>query len=238
MSGARGLFRRRCRVAQPRSTAAVDGDSRCLCEVCRLVELTGNPKLQHIVRHTRTITQQRPKTYDTREFDRAIADSPTLRRADVANGCQGHRPRHDAWLAVAAALRPAVTAATLLYGQNWEDSAIEVAALKVGPDDRVIAVGGAGYGIQPACTTTSAAVRGRPKYSAVASLRLKLAAVCRLRPGEATAFLGGTEDHGGSQHSRCLHRILTPIPPDFGTITWRRSNTASSRKGESSAISR
>jgi len=51
-----------------------------------VVELTGNPKLQNIVRHTRTITQQleTAKTYDTREFDRAIADSPTLRRADVS----------------------------------------------------------------------------------------------------------------------------------------------------------
>ena len=90
-----------------------------------------------------------------------------------------------------------MTAATLLYGQNWEDSAIEVAALKVGPDDRVIAVGGAG------CTVLSLlAQRPRQLYAVDRNtaqlhlLRLKLAAVCRLRPGEATAFLGGTEDHG------------------------------------------
>ena len=89
-----------------------------------------------------------------------------------------------------------MTAATLLYGQNWEDSAIELEALKVGPDDRVIAVGGAG------CTVLSLlAQRPRLLYAIDRNaaqlhlLRLKLTAVLRLAPGHATAFLGGTEDN-------------------------------------------
>ena len=90
-----------------------------------------------------------------------------------------------------------MTAATLLYGQNWEDPALEIAALKVGRDDRVIAVGGAG------CTVLSLlAQQPRQLYAIDRNpaqlhlLRLKLAAVCQLQPGRATAFLGGTEDHG------------------------------------------
>lgn len=45
-----------------------------------VVELTGNPKLQHIIRQTRTLTQQLEiaKIYDRQEFDRAIADNPEL----------------------------------------------------------------------------------------------------------------------------------------------------------------
>jgi S-adenosylmethionine-diacylglycerol 3-amino-3-carboxypropyl transferase len=89
-----------------------------------------------------------------------------------------------------------MTAATLLYGQNWEDSAIELAALKVGPDDRVVAIGGAG------CTVLSLlAQRPRQLYAVDRNaaqlhlLRLKLAAVSRLEPRHATAFLGGTEDN-------------------------------------------
>lgn len=90
-----------------------------------------------------------------------------------------------------------MTAATLLYGQNWEDSAIELAALKVVRDDRVIAVGGAG------CTVLSLlAQRPRQLYAVDRNpaqlhlLRLKFTAVSRLAPGQATAFLGGTEDKG------------------------------------------
>jgi S-adenosylmethionine-diacylglycerol 3-amino-3-carboxypropyl transferase len=90
-----------------------------------------------------------------------------------------------------------MTEATLLYGQNWEDSAVELAALKVSPDDRVVAVGGAG------CTVLSLlAQRPRQLYAVDRNaaqlhlLRLKLAAVSRLEPRHATAFLGGTEDNG------------------------------------------
>jgi nucleoside-diphosphate-sugar epimerase len=45
-----------------------------------VVELTGNPKLQHIIRQTRTLTQQLEigKIYDRREFNRATAENPTL----------------------------------------------------------------------------------------------------------------------------------------------------------------
>ena len=90
-----------------------------------------------------------------------------------------------------------MTAATLLYGQNWEDSAIEVAALNVGPDDRVIAVAGAG------CTVLSLLAQRPRRLDAVDRneaqlhlLRLKLAAVCGLQSGQATAFLGGVEADG------------------------------------------
>jgi len=50
-----------------------------------VVELTGNSKLQRIIRQTRTITHQLEiaKTYDTHEFDRAIADNPALHLANV-----------------------------------------------------------------------------------------------------------------------------------------------------------
>jgi nucleoside-diphosphate-sugar epimerase len=50
-----------------------------------VVELTGNPKLQHIIRQTRTLTQQLEiaKTYDSHEFNRAIADSRTLQLGHV-----------------------------------------------------------------------------------------------------------------------------------------------------------
>jgi nucleoside-diphosphate-sugar epimerase len=50
-----------------------------------VVELTGNPRLQHIIRQTQTLTQQLEiaKIYDTHEFDRAIADNPTLHLANV-----------------------------------------------------------------------------------------------------------------------------------------------------------
>ncbi len=80
----------------------------------------------------------------------------------------------------------------LLYGQNWEDSAVEVAALKIVPTDRVIAVAGAG------CTALTLLAQGPQCLHAVDRsaaqlhlLRLKLAAVCQLRPGQAAGFLGG-----------------------------------------------
>jgi nucleoside-diphosphate-sugar epimerase len=51
----------------------------------RVVELTGNPRLQHIIRQTRTLTQQLEiaKIYDSHEFDRAIADNLMLRLGHV-----------------------------------------------------------------------------------------------------------------------------------------------------------
>jgi nucleoside-diphosphate-sugar epimerase len=50
-----------------------------------VVELTGNAKLQHIIRQTRTLTQQLEiaKVYDTQQFDRAIAGNPALRLTHV-----------------------------------------------------------------------------------------------------------------------------------------------------------
>ncbi len=82
----------------------------------------------------------------------------------------------------------------LLYGQNWEDSDVEVAALSIGPTDRVIAIAGAG------CTTLALLAQGPQRLHAVDRnvpqlhlLLLKLAAVCQLRPEQAAGFLGGTE---------------------------------------------
>jgi nucleoside-diphosphate-sugar epimerase len=45
-----------------------------------IVEITGNTKLQHIIRQTRTLTQQLEiaKIYDRREFERAAAANPML----------------------------------------------------------------------------------------------------------------------------------------------------------------
>jgi S-adenosylmethionine-diacylglycerol 3-amino-3-carboxypropyl transferase len=85
----------------------------------------------------------------------------------------------------------------LLYGQNWEDSALEIDALDIRRSDRVIAVAGAG------CTTLALLARGPRSLHAVDRnlaqlqlLRLKLAAVCHLPPGEAAGFLGGVRaDH-------------------------------------------
>jgi S-adenosylmethionine-diacylglycerol 3-amino-3-carboxypropyl transferase len=85
----------------------------------------------------------------------------------------------------------------LLYGQNWEDSALEIAALNICPSDRVVAVAGAG------CTTLALLAQGPQRLHAVDRniaqlhlLRLKLAAVCHLPVGQATGFLGGVRaDH-------------------------------------------
>jgi S-adenosylmethionine-diacylglycerol 3-amino-3-carboxypropyl transferase len=109
-----------------------------------------------------------------------------------------------------------MTVATLLYGQNWEDSAVELAALKVGRDDRVVAVGGAG------CTVLSLlAQRPRQLYAVDRNaaqlhlLRLKLAAVSRLEPRHATAFLGGTEDNGRLATFQMLAPHLDPDAAKF-----------------------
>ena len=155
-----------------------------------------------------------------------------------ANGCRRSSPTAWRLAGVAAAPRLAVTAATLLYGQNWEDSAIELEALKVGPDDRVIAVGGAG------CTVLSLlAQRPRQLYAIDRNaaqlhlLRLKFAAVLPAPTGTATAFLGGTEDHARLATFQMLAPHLDADTAQFWRPTRRRSNTGSSRKGESSATS-
>jgi S-adenosylmethionine-diacylglycerol 3-amino-3-carboxypropyl transferase len=81
-----------------------------------------------------------------------------------------------------------------VYGQNWEDSALEIAALNIEPTDRVIAVAGAG------CTVLALLAQGPQCLHAVDRnaaqlhlLLLKLTAVCQLGPVPATAFLGGAE---------------------------------------------
>jgi S-adenosylmethionine-diacylglycerol 3-amino-3-carboxypropyl transferase len=85
----------------------------------------------------------------------------------------------------------------LFYGHNWEDSNTEVAALDIGPADRVIAIAGGG------CTVLTLLAQGPQRLHAVDRsaaqihlLLLKLAAVCQLPPGQAVGFLGGIEADG------------------------------------------
>jgi S-adenosylmethionine-diacylglycerol 3-amino-3-carboxypropyl transferase len=80
----------------------------------------------------------------------------------------------------------------LMYAMNWEDPRLELEALAVGPEDRVLAVAGAG------CTALSLLGRGPRSLDAVDLSRpqlrmvaLKRAAVCALPPTDAAAFLGG-----------------------------------------------
>lgn len=82
----------------------------------------------------------------------------------------------------------------LMYAQNWEDSRLELDALAVTPEDRVLAVAGGG------CTVLSLLSRGPRQLEAVdqsaAQLRvlaLKQAAVCALPADGADGFLGGAE---------------------------------------------
>ena len=88
----------------------------------------------------------------------------------------------------------------LMYGHNWEDAALETAALDIGADDRVIAIAGAG------CTVLALLARGPRQLDAVDRsdaqlqlLLLKLGAAIGLPPGEAAGFLGGVaaENRGG-----------------------------------------
>jgi S-adenosylmethionine-diacylglycerol 3-amino-3-carboxypropyl transferase len=80
----------------------------------------------------------------------------------------------------------------LMYAMNWEDPRLELEALAIGPEDRVLAVAGAG------CTALSLLGRGPRSLDAVDLSRpqlrmvaLKRAAVCALPATDAAAFLGG-----------------------------------------------
>jgi S-adenosylmethionine-diacylglycerol 3-amino-3-carboxypropyl transferase len=92
-----------------------------------------------------------------------------------------------------------------MYAMNWEDPRLELEALAVGPEDRVLGIAGGG------CTVLSLLARGprsldavdlsRPQLDVVA---LKRAAVCALdRPA---AFLGG-EPLDGAERLRQLERL-------------------------------
>jgi S-adenosylmethionine-diacylglycerol 3-amino-3-carboxypropyl transferase len=107
----------------------------------------------------------------------------------------------------------------LLYGQNWEDSDVEVAALNIGPTDRVIAVAGAG------CTALTLLAQGPQRLHAVDRsaaqlhlLLLKLAAVCQLRPGQAAGFLGGVE---ADQRLATLEYLAPRLADDTARF-WRQ----------------
>lgn len=114
-----------------------------------------------------------------------------------------------------------VPADRLMYGQNWEDSAVELAALDVGPADRVLAVAGAG------CTALALLAQGPQVLYAVDRsapqlhlMRLKLAAVCHLRPGEAVGFLGGVE---ASDRLPTFDSLVPRLGEDTASFWSRRS---------------
>lgn len=80
----------------------------------------------------------------------------------------------------------------LMYAQNWEDPRLELQALAVAPQDRVLAIAGGG------CTVLSLLAAAPRQLEAVdmseAQLRvleLKCATVCALSADEANGFLGG-----------------------------------------------
>jgi S-adenosylmethionine-diacylglycerol 3-amino-3-carboxypropyl transferase len=107
----------------------------------------------------------------------------------------------------------------LLYGQNWEDSAVEVAALNIQPTDRVIAIAGAG------CTALTLLAQGPQCLHAVDRnaaqmhlMQLKLAAVCELRPGQAAPFLGGVV---GDQRLATFESLLPNLGEDTAQF-WNR----------------
>jgi S-adenosylmethionine-diacylglycerol 3-amino-3-carboxypropyl transferase len=110
----------------------------------------------------------------------------------------------------------------LVYGQNWEDSAVELAALKIEPTDRVIAVAGAG------CTVLALLAQGPQCVHAVDRnaaqihlLQLKLAAVCQLGPGPAAAFLGGVE--ADQQRLATFAAVAPSLGEDTARFWIRRS---------------
>jgi S-adenosylmethionine-diacylglycerol 3-amino-3-carboxypropyl transferase len=107
----------------------------------------------------------------------------------------------------------------LVYGQNWEDSALEIAALDIEPKDRVVAVAGAG------CTVLALLALGPQCLHAVDRnaaqlhlLLLKLAAVCQLGPEPAAAFLGGAESH----QRRATFAALAPSLGEDTARFWSR----------------
>jgi S-adenosylmethionine-diacylglycerol 3-amino-3-carboxypropyl transferase len=108
----------------------------------------------------------------------------------------------------------------LLYGQNWEDSALEIAALDIRSSDRVIAVAGAG------CTTLALLAQGPQSLHAVDRnlaqlhlLRLKLAAVCHLPPGQAAGFLGGVP---ADQRLAALNALSPKLERDTASFWEKR----------------
>ena len=109
----------------------------------------------------------------------------------------------------------------LLYGQNWEDSALEIEALDIRAPDRVIAVAGAG------CTALALLAHGPQSLHAVDRniaqlhlLRLKLAAICHLPQGQAAGFLGGVP---ADQRLAVLNDLLPKLDRDTASFWELRS---------------
>jgi len=106
----------------------------------------------------------------------------------------------------------------LLYGQNWEDSSVDAEALEIGPDDRVIAIAGAG------CTVLELLSKGPLSLDAVDRnaaqihlTRLKLASACRLPADQAAGFLGGI---AGSGRISTLEELAPHLDPETAAY-WR-----------------
>lgn len=82
----------------------------------------------------------------------------------------------------------------LMYAQNWEDSQLEKAALRIEEHDDVIAIGGGGCTSMTLLAETPRRLQVVDRNPAqIHLLILKLTAACHLPSKEASAFLGGSE---------------------------------------------
>lgn len=104
-----------------------------------------------------------------------------------------------------------MSAARLMYAQNWEDPRLELKALDIDSRDRVLAVGGGG------CTALSLLAQGPRRLEAVdrseaqvRMLSLKLATVCHLPADEANRFLvtKGVLDQGRAERAIAWFRRI------------------------------
>lgn len=115
----------------------------------------------------------------------------------------------------------------LMYAQNWEDSQLERAALKIGAQDEVIAIAGGG------CTAMTLLAEGPRRLQVVDRnpaqmhlLILKLAAACHLPSGEASEFLGGSE---ASNRLATFESLSSHLPQE--TAHFWRGRLEQIRKG-------
>jgi S-adenosylmethionine-diacylglycerol 3-amino-3-carboxypropyl transferase len=95
----------------------------------------------------------------------------------------------------------------IMYAMNWEDPRLELEALGIGADDRVLAIAGGG------CTVLSLLARGPRSLDAVDLSRPQLRvlalkrALCALPAGEASALLGG-EPMDGRERVRQIAALV------------------------------
>ena len=111
----------------------------------------------------------------------------------------------------------------VMYAQNWEDPELETTALDIRPDDEVVAIAGGG------CTVLSLLARGPRRLHAIDCnraqvhlLRLKLAAVRRLPPGDAAEFLGAAP---GIRRRAMFESIAEQLPRETADF-WRHNSRA------------